>query len=187
MNTTLGNEEFVALVEKYRHEFHRYIVRTLWSTHNVEDVFAEAVLSAYENLAQFRKGTNFRAWMFRIITNKCFVANRHTARTPQPIDDTPERYLTTAQQTAGYAEVLDAPERVLEALGGEVYTAFQKLSEKEQACLMLRAVEEFSYKEIAEILEIPVGTVMTHLARGRAKLRKDLTRYAHETGVISGK
>lgn len=187
MNTALSNEEFLELVEHHRHEFYRYMVRTLWSTHNVDDVFAEAVLSAYENLQKFEKGTNFRAWMYRIITNKCFVANRHTQRTPQPIDAMPAGALPAAHEAPDYAELLADPERVLEKVGDEVYSAFGKLSEKEQACLMLRAVEEFSYKEIAEILDIPVGTVMTHLARGRAKLRKDLTDYAREQGVIGAK
>jgi DNA-directed RNA polymerase specialized sigma24 family protein len=85
---------------------------------------------------------------------------------------------------SGYADVLADPEGVLEQCGDEVVRALRKLKTAERSCILLRGVEEFSYKEIAEILEIPVGTVMTHLARGRAKLRKELTAYARETGIV---
>ena len=66
----------------------------------------------------------------------------------------------------------------------EVKAAFRRLSTAERSCLMLRAIEKFSYKEIAETLDMPVGTVMTHLSRGRAKLRADLLEYGKERGIV---
>ncbi|MCM8530629.1 MAG: RNA polymerase sigma factor, partial [Lentisphaeraceae bacterium] len=76
------------------------------------------------------------------------------------------------------------PDEFLEMCGDEVLVAMKKLSTMERSCLLLKTMQHFSYKEIAEILEIPFGTVMTHLSRGRAKLRKELTDYAHESGHL---
>ena len=74
-------DEFVEKIEKHRDEFFRFILRNVWDSGVAEDVFSTAVLAAYENRQKYTPGTNFRAWMFRIITNKCFVANRETSRT----------------------------------------------------------------------------------------------------------
>jgi len=183
VNRRLTTNEFLALVEKHRDEYFRYVLRTLWDTGMAEDVFASAVLAGFENRHKFTPGTNFRAWMYRIITNKCFVANRETARAFLPLDEHGSD-VASVEADAGYRDVLEEPEYFLEQCGDEVRRAFRKLSTAERACIMLRAVERFSYKEIAETLEIPVGTVMTHLSRGRAKLRKDLLEYGKQEGIV---
>lgn len=176
-------EEFVRLIEEHRHEFYRYILRTVWDSGVADDVFSSAVLVAFENRHKFRTGTNFRAWVYRILTNKCFVANREIGRAASSLDADP----TTIESLAvnpEYLNVLDDPESFLEQCGDEVYRALRSLSTAQRSCLLLQGVERFSYKEIADILEIPVGTVMTHLSRGRAKLRKELLDYAKESGII---
>ncbi len=186
MGTALKREvmaEFMAQVERYRDEFYRYVVRTLWNANMAEDVFQSAVLSALENYHKFMPGTNFRAWVYRIITNKCYVANRETGRTMAPLESA-EAGMVALQEQPGYADVLKDPTEFLEQCGDEILTAFRRLSTAERACILLRSVERFSYQEIAEILEMPVGTVMTHLSRGRAKLRKELLDYAVEAGVV---
>ncbi|GMV99458.1 MAG: ECF RNA polymerase sigma factor SigR [Candidatus Hydrogenedentota bacterium] len=184
-NTEYGSspEEFLKLVGQYKDEFYRYILRTVWDSNVAEDVFQAATLAAYENFHKFRLGTNFRAWMYRIITNKCYVANREVIRAFEPIESA-DPSLTAVTQEAEYGDVLKEPELFLQQCGDEIYRAFRRVSTAERACILLRAVERFSYQEIAEILEIPVGTVMTHLSRGRAKLRKELTTYAVETGIV---
>lgn len=176
--------DFMEQVDRYRDEFYRYTIRTLWDPNKVEDVFSSAVLAAWENKHKFTPGTNFRAWMYRIITNKCYVANRHTGRTPAPIDDVPESAFLSLSEDRGYYDVLERPHEVLEECGEEVHRALGNLSPAQRKCLLLRGVEKFSYKEIAEIMEIPVGTVMTHLSRGRAKMRKELLEYAQEQGIV---
>jgi DNA-directed RNA polymerase specialized sigma24 family protein len=82
--------------------------------------------------------------------------------------------------------MLRDPSRVFDQCGDEVFRAFRKLSTAERSCILLRGIERFSYREIAEIVGIPVGTVMTHLARGRAKLRRELLDYARQTGIVKG-
>lgn len=177
-------DDFIEQIERYRDEFYRYVLRTLWDPGMAEDVFSSAVLAAWENKHKFTPGTNFRAWVYRIITNKCYVANRVTGRTPAPIDDVPESAFLMLPQDRGYYDVLEKPGEVMEECGDEVYHAMEKLSPAQRTCLLLRGVEKFSYKEIAEIMEIPVGTVMTHLSRGRAKMRKELLTYAREQGIV---
>jgi RNA polymerase sigma-70 factor (ECF subfamily) len=176
-------DEFLALVEKYRDELYRFILKTVWDPGVAEDVFQSGVLSAYENFDKFVPGTNFRAWMYRILLNKCYVANREISRAMKPLEDVDPGLVALAERP-GYGDVLEEPGRFLELCGDEVTAAFRRLSPAERSCILLRSVEGFSYQEIAEILGIPFGTVMTHLSRGRAKLRRDLLEYAVETGVI---
>ena len=176
-------DEFLENIEKHRGEFFRFVMRNVWDTGVAEDVFSQAVLSAYENRRKYTPGTNFRAWMFRILTNKCFVANRETARAFESLDAPGAAQVPAAESVAFFSES-DDPASVLEQCGDEVHRAFRNLSTAQRSCILLRGVEHFSYQEIAEIMEIPVGTVMTHLARGRKKLRQQLAEYALETGII---
>jgi len=176
--TAAASDEFLDSIEGHRHEFFRFILRNVWDSGVAEDVFSQAVLAAYENRGRYTPGTNFRAWMYRILANKCFVANRETIRNGEPLD-------VDSARTADHApDALDHPDAVLDQCGDEVFRAMRALSTAQRTCLLLRAVERFSYQEIAEILDIPVGTVMTHLARGRRKLRNELVEYAQRQGVI---
>lgn len=173
-----GSDEFLDSIERHRHEFFRFILRNVWDSGVAEDVFSQAVLAAYESRNRYTPGTNFRAWMYRILANKCFVANRETIRSGESADG---ESLRAGDRTV---DALEHPDAVLDQCGDEVFRAMRALSTAQRTCLLLRAVERFSYQEIAEILEIPVGTVMTHLARGRRKLREELVEYAHRQGVI---
>ena len=169
---TLSDEQFLELIDKYRHEFYRYIHRSVWNDSDVDDVFSEAVLAAYRQRERFEVGTNFRAWMYKILTNKAYVANRHTQRSSIDIESVkPERIAASSDDVQ---EILENPAWFLEQVDDGLYDAVVALRPPERACLMLRAIENCTYKEIAKILSIPVGTVMTHLARGRAKARKVL-------------
>lgn len=177
------SDEFLDGIERYKDQFYRFVKRTLWDQGVVEDVFSSAVLAAYENRHKYTPGTNFRAWMFRILQNKCFVANRETGRAGVPLDEV-ENTGVAAADTYEHWDVLGDPMKVLDACGDEVCSAIKTLSAPQRACIMLRGVERFSYREIAAILEIPEGTVVTHLARGRRKLRKLLAEYAVHLRIL---
>ena len=176
-------DEFEEKITKHRNEFFRFILRNVWDSGVAEDVFSQAVLTAYENRAKYTPGSNFRAWMFRILTNKCFVANRETGRAFDSLDES-DSNLITVGETRGYGDLLADPRDFLEQCGDEVYRAFRRLSTAQRTCILLRDVERFSYREIADIMEIPNGTVMTHLARGRKKLREELLDYAKDVGIV---
>ena len=181
--TAHSTDEFLDKIEEHKDEFYRFLKRTLWDQRSIEDVFSSGVLAAYENRHKYTPGTNFRAWMFRILLNKCFVANRETGRAPEPLD-TVENESVGATKAAEHWDVLNDPMKILDACGDEVFRAFGTLSTAQRACIMLKGVERFTYQEISDTLEIPVGTVMTHLSRGRAKLRKLLADYAMEMRII---
>lgn len=177
-------DEFLEKIEKHKDEFYRFIRRNVWDRNVADDVFSQAVLAAYESRAKYTPGTNFRAWMFRILLNKCYVANRETGRAFEPLEGATENKAVAPEPVRDYGDLLRDPEAVLQACGDEVYQAMFGISEAQRSAILLRGIEKFSYQEIAEIMEIPVGTVMTHLSRGRRKLREQLTEYAQETGIV---
>lgn len=179
----LSDSEFVELLENHRDEFYRYVYRNVWNADAAEDVMSSAVLAAYRQLDKFEKGTNFRAWMFRILTNKCYVANRETKRHAIDIESIDERHFSTDRETQEAA--FRDPAKFLDRCGDELFEAMRQLSTGERSCLLLLTIERYSYREIASIMDMPLGTVMTHLARGRAKLRRLLTEYARARGISS--
>ncbi len=179
-------DEFLVQIEKYKDEFFIYILRNVWDSSVAEDVFSSGVLVAYKSRANFRAGSNFRAWMYKILTNKCFVANREISRRGTSLDEVQD-YLSSLAHNEEYSTAISEPDEFLDECGDEVLMAMKKLSTMERSCLLLKTMGHFSYKELAEILEIPFGTVMTHLARGRAKLRKELYNYAVDAGIVKEK
>jgi RNA polymerase sigma-70 factor (ECF subfamily) len=180
-------EYFLEQIEEHKDEFYRYIYRNVWDSGVVDDVFSSAVLTVYQKKEKFIKGTNFRAWMYRILTNKCFVANRQTSRSAELSHDVKSEDFIELGNDVDYKDMLDNPEEFLALCGDEILMASRKLSTAERSCILLKDSAGFKYKEIAEILNIPVGTVMTHLSRGRAKMRRELMDYAKKEGIIKPK
>jgi len=182
---TMSNDEFVQELERYRHDFYRYIHRNVWNASAAEDVFSNAVMSAFENLHKFEAGTNFRAWMYQILTNKCFVANREIQRSNINVDTIDESQFEIESKSEGQA--FDDPKWFMEQIDDQVYSVLQQLSTNQRSCLLLLTLGRFSYKEIAAIMDIPLGTVVTHLARGRARLRRLLMKYATDKGILKSR
>ncbi len=180
----MTDNEFVDHLEKHRHEFFRYILRNVWNSDVAEDVFSSAVYVAYKQLSKFEDGTNFRAWMYKILTNKCFVANRETKRSAIDIESVDEHYFCSDGYAKGHSAFADH-DSFLGHCGDEIHQALKQLSTAQRSCLLLLAFEKYSYKEISRILGIPVGTVMTHLSRGRARIRRLLFEHAVAEGIIT--
>lgn len=168
-------DEFLSEIERHKNAFYRFVRRTLWDASEADDVFSEAILAAYENRHKYTPGTNFRAWMFRILQNKCFVANRETGRRSEPLENVENA--VPARESVTF-DVMKNPMDILDTCSDQIYRAFEQLPPAQRACIMLKSVEGLSYHEIADVLEIPFGTVVTHLSRGRAKLRRLLGAYA---------
>ena len=139
-------DEFLEKIEQHKDEFFRFIKRNVWDTGVAEDVFAQGVLAAYENRAKYTPGTNFRAWMYRILLNKCYVANRETGRAFQSLDH-PAAMEVPAEPMDHFEDLLNDPKAVLEECGDEVYRALRGLSTAQRSCIMLRGIEKFSYQE----------------------------------------
>jgi RNA polymerase sigma-70 factor, ECF subfamily len=176
----MSKEDFLTNVESRRHEYYSYLHRILIDASLVDDVFSDAVLSAYKSLGKFREGTNFRAWLYRILLNKAYVANRKTKR-EVPLDDAQADGLVAPAAKTQYAEFEDCREEMDDV----VARAMDALRPIYRRCLHLRAMHGCSYEEIAERLRLPLGTVMTNLSRARIALRKRLQGYALARGVIT--
>ncbi|MGH2722784.1 MAG: sigma-70 family RNA polymerase sigma factor [Actinomycetota bacterium] len=152
---------------------------------DAEDLVQETYLRAYRAFSTFREGTNLRAWLYRILTNAFINLYRKRQREPQTIseDEVPEWYLYE-QMTDQGAEA-SAERLVLEAIPDEdVQAALAELPEQFRLAVLLADVEGFSYREIAEMLEIPLGTVMSRLHRGRRALEKRLWDVMRERGLV---
>src|SRR5947208_10769594 len=154
---------------------------------DAEDLVQETYLRAFRGFAGFQEGTNLKAWLYRILTNSFINTYRKKQREPQTVegpDDLDEWYLFDrlgARNVEGSAE-----EEVLDRIpDADVKAALESLPENFRLPVLLADVEGFSYKEIAEILEIPIGTVMSRLHRGRKALQKRLYDFATERGLAS--
>ncbi|RMD77084.1 MAG: RNA polymerase sigma factor [Lentisphaerae bacterium] len=180
----LNEQEFLNLLETHRNEFFQFIYRSAWNKEDAEDIFSEAVMIAWKRRDSFSKGTNFRAWFYRIILNKVFVANRYNMRNNlsenvgEILDEMNEgeSAATTFHSGANSGEALEkrTTYQLFDQLDDLLVEAIENLRAPEKQCILLRAMEGYSYREIANIMGIPIGTVMTHLARGRTKLRNFL-------------
>jgi RNA polymerase sigma-70 factor, ECF subfamily len=153
---------------------------------DAEDLVQETYLRAYRGFSGFEEGTNLRAWMYRILTNTFINSYRKKQREPVTVqeDDLDEWYLFDRLGESGVEPSAEA--EVIRGMPDEdVQRALEALPEGFRLAVLLADVEGFSYKEIAEILGIPIGTVMSRLHRGRRALEKALWERVRERGLVS--
>jgi RNA polymerase sigma-70 factor (ECF subfamily) len=162
-------------------------LRLTHSPHDAEDLVQETYLRAFRFLDKFEAGTNFKAWIFRILTNTFINNYRKRARTPQHVAFEDKGESAAGEAPNAPPQSPDARRDYAALFGDEVSAALQKLSEDFRLVILLCDVEEFAYKEIAKILGIPMGTVMSRLSRARGQLQKLLREYAEREGFIKKK
>ncbi len=154
---------------------------------DAEDLVQETYLKAYRGYGGFQEGTNLKAWLYRILTNTYINTYRAKKRRPEQteLDDVEDFYLF---RRMGGLEAARANRSAEDELmdyftDAEVKDALESLPEQFRMAVLLADVEGFQYKEIAEILDIPIGTVMSRLHRGRKALQKQLFDFAHDRGL----
>jgi RNA polymerase sigma-70 factor, ECF subfamily len=150
-----------------------------------EDLVQDALERAYTHYDRFQPGTNMRAWLFRILSNLAIsqYRRRSTAPAMESLDEGEEFSLYDQLQAGGDGES-DVESRVLDMLGEEsIRAAIEALPMEFRMVVLLADVEGFAYKEIAEILGIPRGTVMSRLFRGRRLLQRSLWDQAQAAGI----
>jgi RNA polymerase sigma-70 factor, ECF subfamily len=154
---------------------------------DAEDLVQETYLKAYRGFGGFQEGTNLKAWLYRILTNTFINTYRAKKRRPEEseLEEVEDLYL---YRRLGGLEAAaagrSAEDELLEHMTDyEVKEAIESLPEQFRVAVLLADVEGFSYKEIAEILDIPIGTVMSRLHRGRKGLQKRLYEYAVDRGL----
>jgi RNA polymerase sigma-70 factor (ECF subfamily) len=152
---------------------------------DAEDLVQETVLRAYRGFGGFKEGTNLRAWLYRILTNTYINVYRKKQREPVTISDSEIEDWFLYDRLREEAVTASAEATVLEAVPDEdVKAALESLPESFRLAVILADVEGFSYKEIAEITDVPIGTVMSRLHRGRKALEKWLWEAVRERGLV---
>ena len=153
---------------------------------DAEDLVQDTYLRAFRGFSGFKEGTNLKAWLYRILTNSFINTYRKKQRQPQTVegpDDIDEWYLF--DKLGGRNVELSAETEVLDKIPDEaVKAALESLPENFRLPVLLADVEGFSYKEIAEMMDTPIGTVMSRLHRGRKALQKALWDTAKERGLV---
>ncbi len=169
---------FEEMVTGHLDALYRTAHRLTGRPQDAEDLVQETYLRAWRSLQTYRPGTNPKAWLFRILHNAHIDRYRASTRAVQTVDELegqdPAFVVHDTPESQVLAGVMDA----------EVRQALMALPEVFRSCLILADLEGFSYQEIADILGIPRGTVMSRLFRGRRALRQALAQYGREHGYV---
>jgi RNA polymerase sigma-70 factor (ECF subfamily) len=172
---------------QYAPQLYSAAMRMTRNRSDAEDLVQEAYLRAYRGYGSFEEGTNLRAWLFRILTNTYINTYRAKQRRPQETELNEVEDLYMYRRISGVDVAARSAEDTLFDLftDDEVKAALENLPESFRMPVLLADVEDFSYKEIAEMLDIPMGTVMSRLHRGRKAMQKALIDFATERGMLA--
>lgn len=169
-------------------QLYAHAMRMTRNAADAEDLVQETYLKGYRAFDSFNQGTNLRAWLFRILTNSYINNYRKKQRRPDESDlgDVEDLYM---YRRLGGAETAtlgrSAEDELLDTITeSEVKDAIEALPEQYRDAVLLADVEGFAYKEIAEILDVPIGTVMSRLHRGRKQLQKRLYGFAEQRRLL---
>ena len=183
---TSDTDRFLALLKPIERDLETYCRRLMWEPQEAPDALQNAVMRGFAAFDRYHEDASFRAWMFKILTHEAFALNRKHARIarhefqldPEELAGLP----FDGPQAEGRSQML-TPEALNETLDQDLVAGLKTLTDNERAVLLLRAIGDLRYREIAESLDIPLGSVMGNLARARQKMRALIARSARRTDV----
>ncbi len=163
----------------FRDQLYKTALRLTRSSEDAEDLLQETYLKAYRHYASFQPGTNLKAWLFKILKNTFINEYRRRKQLPAQVDfaELEETFESALANTDATATRTPEDELLEHSLDAEVRTSLVALPHNYKVVVLLADIEGYAYKEIADILAIPVGTVMSRLYRGRRLLEKALLSY----------
>ena len=192
-HATVSQEDrarFEALVHEHLDSLYGSALRLTRNRTAAEDLIQDTFLKAWRSFHTFQQGTNARAWLYKILMNAYIDSYRRSSREPELVDheDVGDFYLYAKAQEADDLRRAGDPEEILlsKIMDADVKAALEAVPEPFRMAVILADLEEFSYREIAEILGIPIGTVMSRLYRGRRHLQRLLWDYARRAGYVDG-
>jgi RNA polymerase sigma-70 factor (ECF subfamily) len=183
-----AREKFTNDAMQYAPQLFSTALRMTRNRTDAEDLVQETFIKAWRSYATFQEGTNLRAWLFRIMTNTFINKYNAQQRRPQEteMDEVEELFLFRRLGAFDQSKMTQSAEDQLLELftDDEVKNALEELPDMFRLPVLLSDVDGFSYKEIAEMLDVPIGTVMSRLHRGRKMMQKLLYAYAKERGLV---
>lgn len=185
-STKKKHSEFEAEALPHMDVLYNFALRTTGNEDDARDLLQETYLKAYRFWDKYEKGTNIRAWLFRIMKNSYINRYRKETKEPDKVDyeDIENFYNTIRAQST---DPNDLQEQLYgNLLGDEVTKALQSLPDDFRTVVILSDIEGLTYEEIAEFVDCPIGTVRSRLHRGRKLLQEKLYEYAREQGMIKG-
>ena len=189
-NTTEGAsqdlKDFESIALVHLDELYATALRYTKNEKDAEDLVQETFLKAYTNFQRYERGTNCRAWLFTILTNTFINKFRRKKKEREILGAEDLRPIEQNFFDRERVEFLQNPERgaLYKTFSTDIQQALSMLSEEFRMVVVLADLNDFSYKEIAHILDVPVGTVMSRLFRGRKMMRSHLVDVAFERGII---
>jgi RNA polymerase sigma-70 factor (ECF subfamily) len=176
---------FEALALEHFDALYNTAVRLTRSPVEAQDLVQETYLKAYRFFHRFELGTNVKAWLFTILRNTYINTYRKASRQQQQVDfDQIAPFYADTSSDLEWTEGGSTEEMLRHLVHDDVKRALDALPEEYRMVVLLADLEDFAYKEIAEIMECPVGTVMSRLFRGRRLLRKSLAEFAKKSGYV---
>lgn len=180
---------FTELAMEHMPALYSAALRMTRNPSDAEDLVQETYLKAYRAFGTFTEGTNLKAWLYRILTNTYINSYRAARRRPDvsDIEDVEDLYLyRRLADSSGGALGRSAEDEALDRFtDDDVKAALESLPDVFRIAVLLADVEGFSYKEIADITDVPIGTVMSRIHRGRRALQKALLRVAEDRGLVA--
>jgi RNA polymerase sigma-70 factor (ECF subfamily) len=187
MENAITSWDFSSGELPYRDQLYRTALRMTRSVPETEDLLQETYLKAFRYYSGFEEGTNFKAWLFRIMKNNFINGYRKKKIRPQHVELDEHRDSGEKLWEAGSEVVQDGPETgvLSEEMDEEVARALNALPHDYKMAVLLVDIQGHSYKDVADLLAVPVGTVMSRLYRGRAKIERALLSYGKRYNYLS--